>query len=102
MLLGFPLGFAQSAMNAGIAPLLSELFPTRLRATGQGFCYNAGRGVGACFPALVGLLAASVGLTVAISVAAACAYAVVLICSFALPETTGRRLDVLELAEDGQ
>lgn len=96
LFLGFPLGFAQSAMNAGIAPLLSELFPTRLRATGQGFCYNAGRGLGACFPALVGLMAAGMGLAAAIGVAAACAYAVVLLCSFALPETAGRRLDALE------
>ena len=102
LFLGFPLGFAQSAMNAGIAPLLSELFPTRVRATGQGFCYNAGRGVGACFPAVVGLLAATTSLTVAISASAACAYAVVLLCSFVLPETAGRRLDAVELLEDGQ
>jgi MFS family permease len=98
LLMGLPLGFAQSAMNAGIAPLLSELYPTGLRATGQGFCYNAGRGVGAFFPALVGLFAASAGLTVAISVSAACAYALVLICSFLLPETRDRQLSAIDLA----
>jgi len=35
---------ASSAAFYGWLPLyLPELFPTRVRATGQGFCYNAGR-----------------------------------------------------------
>jgi cyanate permease len=37
---------------------LPELFPTRLRATGSGFCYNAGRFVAALGPFLVGSIAA--------------------------------------------
>ena len=36
---------------------LPELFPTRLRATGAGFCYNAGRFVAAAGPFLVGAIA---------------------------------------------
>ncbi|MBI5707763.1 MAG: MFS transporter [Armatimonadetes bacterium] len=36
---------------------LPELFPTRLRSTGAGFCYNAGRVVTAAGPFLVGMLA---------------------------------------------
>ena len=102
LLMGFPLGFAQSAMNAGLAPLLSELYPTRLRATGQGFCYNAGRGVGALFPTLVGFFAGAAGLTVAISAAAACAYALVLACAFALPETRDRQLSKIDPAGNSQ
>lgn len=98
LLLGFPLGFAQSALNAGLAPLLSELYPTRLRATGQGFCYNAGRGIGAFFPALVGIFAGVAGLTFAISVAAACAYALVFVCSFALHETRDAQLSEIDPA----
>ncbi|MBX3111010.1 MAG: MFS transporter [Fimbriimonadaceae bacterium] len=35
---------------------LPELYPTRLRATGAGFCYNAGRFVAAAGPPLVGLV----------------------------------------------
>jgi sugar phosphate permease len=89
LLMGFPLGFAQSAMNAGVGPFLSELFPTRLRATGQGFCYNAGRGVGAALPALVGVFSANMSLTLAICGAAAFAYAMVVAASFLLPETRG-------------
>jgi MFS family permease len=37
---------------------LPELFPTRLRATGSGFCYNTGRIVAAVGPFLVGRLTA--------------------------------------------
>jgi MFS family permease len=37
---------------------LPELFPTRLRGTGAGFCYNTGRFVTACFPFLVSVLVA--------------------------------------------
>ncbi|MBC8134148.1 MAG: MFS transporter, partial [Deltaproteobacteria bacterium] len=37
---------------------LPELFPTRLRATGAGFCYNAGRILTAVGPFLVGHFAA--------------------------------------------
>lgn len=37
---------------------LPELFPTRLRGTGAGFCYNAGRFIAALGPFLVGAIAA--------------------------------------------
>ncbi|MEO5768158.1 MAG: MFS transporter, partial [Polyangia bacterium] len=37
---------------------LPELFPTRLRATGAGFCYNVGRILTAAGPFLVGHFAA--------------------------------------------
>jgi MFS family permease len=36
---------------------LPELFPTRLRGTGAGFCYNSGRFVTALFPVAIGALA---------------------------------------------
>lgn len=41
---------------------LPELFPMRLRGTGAGFCYNAGRVITAAFPFGVGVLA-STGLS---------------------------------------
>jgi MFS family permease len=37
---------------------LPELFPTRLRGTGAGFCYNIGRVIAAAGPILVGSIAA--------------------------------------------
>ena len=57
--LGFPLGFFASGYFSGIGAFLTELYPTRLRGSGQGFCYNFGRGIGALFPFLVGALSNS-------------------------------------------
>src|SRR3546814_8499356 len=56
LFLGFPLGFCASAYFSGVGAFLTELFPTRLRGSGQGFAYNFGRGLGALFPTLVGYL----------------------------------------------
>ncbi|HEY5759521.1 MAG TPA: MFS transporter, partial [Steroidobacter sp.] len=51
--LGFPLGFFAAGLYSGLGPWMSELFPTELRAAGQGFCYNFGRALGSIFPVLV-------------------------------------------------
>ena len=90
--LGFPLGFFASGYFSGMGAFLTELYPTRLRGSGQGFCYNFGRGIGALFPALVGYLSAQVGLASAIAIFAAAAYGVFFLAAFALPETRGRVL----------
>ena len=91
-LLGFPLGFFASGYFSGMGAFLTELFPTRLRGSGQGFCYNFGRGFGALFPFLVGWLSTLTTLGNAIAVFAVAAYVVFFIAAFALPETRGRVL----------
>jgi MFS family permease len=93
LLLGFPLGFFQSGIIAGMGATFAELFPTRVRATGQGFSYNTGRAVGSMVPALVGVAAAGIGLGQAMGMCAACAYVLVLVASAFLPETRGRELE---------
>jgi MFS family permease len=90
--LGFPLGFFASGYFSGMGPFLTELFPTRLRGSGQGFCYNFGRGIGALFPTFVGSLSASMTLADAIAIFAAGAYSLFFVCAFALPETRGKVL----------
>ena len=57
LLLGFPLGIVVQGIFAGIGAYLSELYPSSIRGSGQGFCYNLGRGLGSFFPILVGSLA---------------------------------------------
>jgi MFS family permease len=93
LLLGFPLGFFQSGIIAGMGATFAELFPTRVRASGQGFSYNVGRGIGSFVPALVGVLAADMGLGTAMGLCAASAYMLVLVATALLPETRGRELE---------
>ncbi|MEH2473124.1 MFS family permease [Nitrobacteraceae bacterium AZCC 2161] len=90
--LGFPLGFFASGYFSGMGAFLTELYPTRLRGSGQGFCYNFGRGIGALFPFLVGALSTSTSLGNAIAIFAVLAYGLFFIAAFALPETRGRIL----------
>ena len=91
-LLGFPLGFFASGYFSGVGAFLTELYPTRLRGSGQGFCYNFGRGIGALFPFLVGALSNSTSLANAIAIFAVVAYGLFFLAAFALPETRGRIL----------
>jgi hypothetical protein len=72
-----------------------------VRGVGQGFCYNAGRGIGALFPAAVGFLAGRLGLGLAIAVFSLGAYGVMIVALLLLPETRGRTLDSLEQSAPG-
>ena len=91
LVLGFPLGFAYSAIFSGFGAFLAELYPAELRGTGQGFTYNFGRGLGATFPAAVGFLANSFGIGGAMAFGAL-GYAIAVVALLGLPETRGRQL----------
>ena len=93
LLLGFPLGFFSTGYYAGTGAFLTELFPTRLRGSGQGFCFSFGRGIGALFPTLVGYLSGRFDLGDAMAVFAVIAYGTFFLTAFALPETKGRLLE---------
>jgi MFS family permease len=93
---GFLLGYINLMMFSPMGPFMTELYPTAVRGVGQGFCYNAGRGMGAIFPALVGFLAAQLGLASAIAVFTFCGLALMIIALLMLPETRGRSLSSLE------
>jgi MFS family permease len=49
-------GFFTLGMHSGYAVYFPELYPTRLRATGAGFCFNGGRLSAAPFLVLIGAL----------------------------------------------
>jgi len=93
LLLGFPLGFFQSGIIAGMGATFAELFPTRVRGTGQGFSYNTGRAIGSFVPTVVGVAAPSFGLGEAMGICSASAYVFVLLAVALLPETRGRELE---------
>jgi MFS family permease len=54
----FPIGLTVFGVFGSFTYYLPELFPTRLRGTGAGFCYNAGRILASGGPFLVGVIAA--------------------------------------------
>jgi MFS family permease len=92
LLLSFPLGFFALGMFSAIGPVLTELFPTEMRGSGLGFCYNIGRGLAAVAPVLIGLNVQKTGLAHAIGVYATSAYVLVLLATAFIPETRGRDL----------
>jgi MFS family permease len=93
---GFLLGYINLMMFSPMGPFMTELYPTAVRGVGQGFCYNAGRGIGAVFPALVGFLAAGWGLAAAIAIFSFAGLALMIVALLMLPETRGRSLESLE------
>jgi MFS family permease len=100
LVLGFPLGFCANGIFAPMGPFLTELFPTSIRGTAQGFCFNAGRAVGALFPTMVGYLGESMPLGRAIGLFTVGAYVLLIAAAVLLPETNGIEL-ATEAAPDG-
>ncbi|MCO4863305.1 MFS transporter [Cupriavidus sp. WGlv3] len=92
LLLGFPLGFFLSGIFSGMGAYLTELYPSHIRGSGQGFSYNFGRAVGSVFPAMIGHMSATMSLGVAIGYLAAGSYGLVVVACLLLPETQGREL----------
>ncbi|MFD1951535.1 MFS transporter [Sphingomonas arantia] len=88
----FPLGFCASSIYAGLGAQFAELYPTPIRGSGQGFCFNAGRGFAAMFPALVGFASVDNGLSLSIGLLASLAFGFVIVAALLLPETNGRAL----------
>jgi MFS family permease len=60
-------GFFTLGMHAGFAVYFPELFPTSLRATGAGFCFNGGRLVAASILFFSGWLKTQIDLRLAVT-----------------------------------
>jgi len=88
----FPLlGFFTTALFAGYAVYFPELFPTRLRATGVGFCYNVARYIAAAAPYTFGVLSAMFSIQWAATIVASVFLLGFVVLMFA-PETRGKPL----------
>lgn len=96
LFLGFPLGFFVSGNFSGCGPFLTELYPSRVRGSGQGFVYNLGRGLSAFATPLVGYLSTGMTLGKAIGMVAIVGFAVVVLAVSLLPETRGKVLEVYD------
>ena len=87
------IGFVGHGYWSAISPLLSELFPTAVRASGQGWGYNSGRLMGAVAPYVIGALAAlpGVGIVSALGVTSAF-YVAAAAVMFAFPDRSREAL----------
>jgi MFS family permease len=80
-------GFFAIGGFATFAVYLPELFPTPIRATGQGFCWNAGRLLTAVGPLTSGLLVEKLGSVPVAAAMFSSAYLVGLLAIWFGPET---------------
>lgn len=86
------LGIFALGIYSAVGPVLTELYPTPLRGSGLGFCYNVGRGVAGITPLAVGGSIATLGFSHAIGLYVAASYAVILLATALLAETRGQEL----------
>ncbi len=89
--LGPFVAFFGTGYYTGLGTVTAEYFPTRIRATAQGFTYNVGRIASAVAPFTVGSMAERDGFGVAFRVLAA-AFVAASVCWLWIPETRGREL----------
>ncbi len=86
------MGFATLSVFAGYSIYFPELFPTRLRGTGVGFCYNTVRYLAAPAPALLGHLSAWIGSFRLAAMLMCAIYLVGMVALIWAPETKGKPL----------
>jgi MFS family permease len=92
LLLGPLVAFFGTGYFSGFGTITAEIFPTRIRASAQGFTYNIGRGLSALAPFTIGALAKGHGLALAFYLTAGF-FLFSAFTAFALPETKGKSLD---------
>jgi MFS family permease len=89
----FLVGASTAAFYGWLPLYLPELFPTRVRATGQGLCYNSGRILAAFGAIQMGhLLAFYEGSYARAGAAITLIYVLGLVCIWLAPETKGKPL----------
>ncbi len=88
----FGAGACTAAFYGWFPLYLPELFPTRVRATGQGLCYNAGRIVAAAGALTSGALVQFYGGYAPMGAVITLIYAVGMMVIWMAPETNGRPL----------
>jgi MFS family permease len=89
--LGPFVAFFGTGYYSGFGAVIAELYPTTVRATAAGVCYNTGRIASAAAPFVVGSLAAKRGFFAAFAVAGA-AFLLAAVMWIWIPETSNREL----------
>jgi MFS family permease len=94
LLLSPLLGYFGHGYFSMFGSLIAELFPTSVRATGQGTSYNAGRMAGAIAPFTIGALATLPGIGIGVALGLTSAFfllAAILVLT--LPDRSGQALE---------
>ncbi|HEX7829336.1 MAG TPA: MFS transporter, partial [Thermoanaerobaculia bacterium] len=91
LIVGPLVGYFAHGYFSMFGAMLSELFPTRIRASAQGFCYNFGRLVSALAPFAIGVASKQYGLGFALACDAVF-FALGAVLIWLLPETKGTEL----------
>ena len=94
LLLGPVLGFFGSGYFSMFGGFVAELFPTAVRATGQGTSYNIGRMAGAVAPYTIGELATLPGIGIGLALSITSAFFLLgAVLIFTLPDRSGQALE---------
>ncbi|HEY3321039.1 MAG TPA: MFS transporter [Planctomycetota bacterium] len=93
LVLFFIAGIFSTGIYSGYTIYFPELFPTRLRATGAGFCYNVARITGAPGPVMKGWFLSVFGSGAVSGAAIASVYVLAFLVIPFLPETKDVKLD---------
>jgi MFS family permease len=91
LMVGPFVGFFGAGYFSGFGAVTAEIYPTKIRATAQGFTYNLGRIASAAAPWTVGTLADSHGFPAAFATASL-AFLLAAVAWIWIPETRGRAL----------
>ena len=90
-MLGPFVAFFGTGYFSGFGAVVAELYPTAMRATAAGFCYNFGRIASAAAPFTIGWLAETRGFGVAFTATGA-AFLLAALAWIWIPETRNREL----------
>ena len=94
MLLGPVLGFAGHGYFSMFGSFIAELFPTSVRATGQGASYNLGRLAGALGPYTIGALATLPGIGIGLALGStSLLFLTAALLILRLPDKSGQELE---------
>jgi len=93
LLCGAIMGMFVNGMLGGFGALISECYPTKVRATAQNVLFNLGRAVGGFGPLVVGALAARYSFAAAIALLASIYILDILSTLALIPELKGADLE---------
>ena len=92
LLTGAVMGFFVNGMLGGYGALMSELYPTQVRATAQNILFNLGRAVGGLGPVVVGAVTLWLGFPAAIGLLALLYLLDLIVLLLFIPEKRGTEL----------